>query len=117
MNAQLPTTATAIGLGDQYRYWLGASGRRYLFTAIPVSSVDEYRKAVVVLAHKGRRRETRILWIGEIDRHGKRRGNRLLARPSRPNRAYIHLLAGGPDDRRAVIEDLETGFDVEARSA
>jgi len=107
MNAQMPSTAAALGLGEKFQYWHGASGRRYLFTAIPVDSVDEYRKAVVVLAHKGRRQAQKIVWIGEIDGRGNRHGHKLVRRSGQPNHAYIHLLAGGREERDAVIADLE----------
>ncbi len=110
MNAHRPSTASTLGLGDQFQYWHGASGRRYLFTAIPVDTVEEYRHAVVVLAHKGRRSTRRAIWIGELDGTGRRRGRRLIAGGPRPNLAFIHLLAGGPNERAAVISDLEAGL-------
>lgn len=97
-----PRAATDLGLSDRYRYLVGRSGRRYLFSAVPAEELGAYRAAVVLLdATAGH-----AAWMGEVDRDGMRRGAPLSARALAGRRAWIHLLARSAADRRAVMDDL-----------
>lgn len=104
---EAPHVARMLGLGDRYRYFYGASGRRYLFSSVPAETVEDYPNAVVVLesladaaARSGNP------WIGEIDRDGKRRGAQSFNCKLADARAYVHLLASGASDRKAALDDL-----------
>ena len=50
LSEDAPESARNAGLGYRYRYWRGASGRRYLFTAIPSESLADFRSVIVVHA-------------------------------------------------------------------
>lgn len=102
-----PLAAEALGLGDRYRYFHGRSGRRYLFSAVSIDSLDDYRNAVLVLEPRAAPQgETEVAWIGEIDRYGTRRGKPLSPTRLKRMRAYVHLLASVARDRRDVLDDL-----------
>lgn len=112
--AAAPRAAEALGLDDRYRYFFGRSGRRYLFSAVPVEALEDYRGAVVVLLP---RRSGGAVWIGEVDRYGQRRGAPIASRDLSRRIAYVHLLAGRPDERRAVADDLSRASSIFAVDA
>jgi hypothetical protein len=94
---ELSRVAIAAGLPARYLYWLGRSGKRYLFTCTGGESVRDFDTGIAIAVAGGE-----IVWIGEID---------MLARMperARPRRAevYIHFLAKTPAERRALIDDL-----------
>lgn len=104
----IPEAAKAIGLNERFLYWRGASGKRYLFTAIAIESIDDFREAVVLFVSNARKRAPKVLWIGAVDDGGIEKAARLRRRKrGMPIRqAFIHLLASDADERRAVIDDL-----------
>lgn len=102
-----PLAAEALGLGDRYRYFHGRSGRRYLFSAVSVDALEDYRNAVLVLEPRtAPQGDAATAWIGEIDRYGARRGKPLSPSRLKRMRAYVHLLASVARDRRDVLDDL-----------
>ncbi|MCA1243134.1 hypothetical protein LC092_11850 [Stappia stellulata] len=112
--ADAPRAATELGLTDRYRYLLGRSGKRYLFSTVPVERLGEYPCAIVVLEPTiGRGGRPKKAWIGEIDRDGKRRGARLASRDLSGRMALVHLLAGDAAQRRTVLDDLDGLFEPE----
>ncbi|MXN64864.1 hypothetical protein GR183_08085 [Stappia sp. GBMRC 2046] len=104
---EAPQVARMLGLGDRYRYFYGASGRRYLFSSVPVETIEDYRNAVLVIeTHADATARNGNPWIGEIDRDGKRRGGRSFNSKLADARAYVHLLASGKSGRKAALDDL-----------
>ena len=107
-----PRAAEDLGLGDRYRYLVGASGRRYLFTRVSFDRLEECPGAVVALELPGAADADpdtgaeRIVWLGEIDRDGRRRGPPLPRKARKSLVVRVHLLAGDAAGRRAVLEDL-----------
>lgn len=113
--ADAPRAATELGLTDQYRYLLGRSGKRYLFSTVPADRLGDYPCAIVVMEPgAGRGGRARKAWIGEIDRDGKRRGARLTNRDLSGRMALVHLLAGDAAHRRLVLDDLSGLFEPES---
>src|SRR5258708_4069122 len=45
-----PEPARNAGFGDRFRYWRGASGRRYLFSLVPADALPDFRSVVVMVA-------------------------------------------------------------------
>jgi hypothetical protein len=101
-----PEVPTRSGLGDRFTYVTGASGSRYLFTAINRDELADFASAVVVLA----RREPgglRALSVAELDVAGNPIGIRRWPPASiRDCRVLVHLLAADADARRAIVSDL-----------
>ncbi|MCW2308575.1 hypothetical protein [Rhodobium gokarnense] len=95
--------ADVLGHSDRYQYWVGASGKRYLFTTMPVAIISDFQTAVVLTTHPDDSRETS--WIGTAAE--------FLAESAslgQPKRAYVHLLSPTRAARQAVIDDLHAAL-------
>ena len=94
-----PKPARRAGLDGQFRYWRGASGRRYLFSLIPPESLADFRDVVVIFAEpEGDRLLCRALFAA---------GAEPAARPPLPGEiVLVHLLAATEAGRRRVVADL-----------
>lgn len=104
-----PDSARAMGLGEKFRYWRGASGRRYLFSSLPQDAVDDIVDAVVIMTAESAHGSPRIVWAGEIDGDGVRSG-RLVADPAGQRlRWHAHFLAPDAAARAVVLADLLQG--------
>lgn len=103
----VPAAAQAAGLGARFHYWCGASGRRYLFTAVSPGGLADFHDVVVVIA----RRDGEVLAGLSIALLGSDADpeRRLVAEMLAADRrlcAFIHLLAPTAAHRRSVIDDL-----------
>lgn len=104
----VPKSAAKCGLEADYRYWLGASGTRYLFTVVDADEVGAFDDVVVVLARGdgvGGYAAVDVVNVGaagEADRHAVAKR---VAGDSRLT-AFVHLLAEEPATRREVAADL-----------
>lgn len=101
---EAPRAAEALGLGETYIYLHGASGQRYLFTAVQDEGLCDYPGAVAVVTTAGRRAH-RIVWVGEVDERGFAHGASVGRKPRRIQ-TFVHLLARDAESRRRVIRDL-----------
>lgn len=97
---------TGAGFGDRFRYFRGASGRRYLFTVINRDELADFSSAVVLLA----RREPmglRALSAVTLDDAGNPVGcDSWPPRVGADCRVLVHLLAEGETARCAAAADL-----------
>ncbi len=102
----VPASAGTAGLGHRFHYWHGASGRRYLFTAVSGAELGDFRDAIVVLATKGPSGSLSGETVMLLGAEGGERA--AIARRLADSRvvAFIHLLAPTEDGRRAVLGDL-----------
>lgn len=98
--SSLPTisqAALAAGVPARYLYWVGRSGRRYLFTQMDSAAAAELESGVAIVV-----RSDEIVWIGEVAN--------LAPLPNdmsgRHAEVYVHLLAETLAERRGVIWDL-----------
>lgn len=96
--------------GSVFRYWRGASGRRYLHTVHAIGDWPGYCEAnlIFVRCRPGGRRH--VLWVGQIDGHGApAAAQSLFARMAEAgaSEVHVHLLAGCAKTRRAVERDLK----------
>jgi len=94
--------AAQAGLGDRFRYWSGASGRRYLFTRIDAlqgeaGEEDAYPGAVALVEAQGR-----VLSVGPFAEVAA-----ACARLGAEAKLFVHLLARRAEDRLAVIADID----------
>ncbi|MCC2111021.1 MAG: hypothetical protein KDJ16_03195 [Hyphomicrobiales bacterium] len=107
-----PEFADRCGLCDRYRYWLGASGRRHLFTAVDARELPDFSQAVVVLA----RRDVAGLYVGVDvvcpgdpgEPTSAEVASRSIADPTLA--VFVHLLTGNSSARQRMVRDL-----IEAR--
>jgi hypothetical protein len=90
--------ALAAGVPARYRYWLGRSGRRYLFTCTDVSDLAHFELGVAIAVMAGQ-----ITWTGDIATLAAMPASA----PARNAAIYVHLLAATPEERQAVVEDLK----------
>ena len=104
----LSRVAQAAGLPARYLYWAGRSGMRYLFTCTGSAGIADFDSGVAIAVS-----DEKIVWAGEVATLAR------MPADSQPRRAaiYLHLLASGPDERRAVIEDLRPAARVPLRLA
>ncbi len=104
-SGRVAKSAQDIGLGDQFRYWRGASGRRYLFSLIRNPDLCDLQNGVVLEATmKGS--EPVPVWLGEVDAEGTKRGFSIGQASSTKRRVFAHFLAGDDNARSAVMRDL-----------
>jgi hypothetical protein len=89
--------ALAAGVPPRFRYWSGHSGRRFLFTATTPDLLADFDEAVAIAVDGDR-----IVWIGEAS--ALRLASASLIRGAQ---VYVHLLAATPEERRALVTDLQ----------
>jgi hypothetical protein len=96
---EAPEPARRAGLARQFRYWRGASGRRYLFSAIGEDRLADFRDAVVIFAEAdGERLVGRSVFAI---------GAEPAAPPARPGEVVlVHLLAPTAAGRERIVADL-----------
>jgi hypothetical protein len=108
LSDQPPEVPQRVGLGDRFHYFRGASGRRYLFSAIPADELADFRSAVVLLARRARGGRLSAHWIAILDRFGRpvaeRRG---LPTVGADTIVLVHCLAESDADRRDLVADLD----------
>jgi hypothetical protein len=88
--------ALDAGLPARFLYWQGRSRQRYLFTRTSLETLSAFEDAVVIVTRDGT-----VIWAGEAGSVPQ------LGEPGSGLLAYVHLLASGAAERRAVIEDLQ----------
>ncbi len=103
-----PEFAERCGLGDRYRYWLGTSGRRHLFTAVDASALPDFNQAVIVLARRDGNGGYRGVDVGCPGDAGEETAAQILRRLAgdRELAIFVHLLAGNAAARRRLVRDL-----------
>ncbi|MEZ5840386.1 MAG: hypothetical protein R3D02_08135 [Hyphomicrobiales bacterium] len=104
-----PSAVEAAGLGEKFRYLKGASGRRYLFSAVDVRDLPNFRDVVVVLSEKGSAGSRQVIWVGALDgepNDAERARRAFESWMRRAADAHIHLLASSHEERRRVIDDI-----------
>jgi len=105
---QIPRAALAAGLPARFLYWVGRSGRRYLFSCTGLDGAADFESGVAI-AVSGRE----IVWIGEVAELS------MLSKdaPARRAAIHLHLLAATLAERRDVIDDLRPEERAELRLA
>lgn len=103
-----PRATKECGLADRFRYFVGASGRRYLFTAVTPEEIGDFAAGIMLIAHRGLKGGFAASLVtpfggpGESQLSACRR-----ALPVSPGATvYVHLLADTSASRCAVTADL-----------
>lgn len=102
---RVPTIAQSLGLGENFRFWRGASGRRYLFSLVRDSDVDDLQNVILIEAGMSGLEPVPV-WLGEVDQDGERHGEAVGAANGPRRRRYVHFLEGSAADRHAALGDL-----------
>lgn len=89
--------ALAAGIPARYLYWIGRSGKRYLFTRMDQAAAAGLESGVAIAVSGGC-----IVWIGEIAELATLPGSA----PPEAASVYVHLLASTLAERRGAIWDL-----------
>jgi hypothetical protein len=97
-----PEPALDAGYGDRFRYWRGASGRRYLFSLVPADALADFSSVVVMVAE--RRADGRLIGRALVD--VGEAGYRYPVRFTPSETPFVHFMALSRDARRRLIEDL-----------
>jgi hypothetical protein len=95
-------------LGARFRYWRGASGRRYVFSVYDRQTCPAYEHAVLIIWALGQDRARRVIFIGDTGAFP----DIVFANAEKGSGAergiefHIHLLATSRAERVAVMADL-----------
>jgi len=105
-----PATISATGeIGQNYHYWRGATGRRYLHTVFPLLDCPEIPKANYIIVACSGNGARQALEIGQtFDRAGSLNLAHLRQRAAQlgASEIHIHVLAETPSGRNSVEADL-----------
>jgi hypothetical protein len=100
-------------LARRFRYWRGASGRRYLFSVYNPASCPAYEDVVLIVAavaESGERRILSIIDTGALPELAVARAREIATSPDMRVEHHVHLLAGSRAERAATIDDLRPGL-------
>jgi len=105
-----PATISATGeIGQNYHYWRGATGRRYLHTVFPLLDCPEIPKANYIIVARDGKDARQALEIGQtFDHAGSLNLAHLRQRAAQlgASEIHIHVLAETPSGRNSVEADL-----------
>jgi len=105
-----PATISATGeVGQNYHYWRGATGQRYLHTVFPLLDCPEMPKANYIIVARGKKGARQALEIGQtFDHAGSLNLAHLRQRAAQLGgcEIHIHVLAESPSSRISVEADL-----------
>jgi hypothetical protein len=101
----VPQVLDGYPFAADFRYWIGASGRKYLTRGFPLDMAADFPGAPVVLAAVGPDGQREAVWIG-IAVGARFEAALETARAAGATEAHIHLLATGALERVKVLRDL-----------
>ncbi|MCL4765207.1 MAG: hypothetical protein KJZ80_03125 [Hyphomicrobiaceae bacterium] len=109
--AQVDEAGLAEPSAEQFQFWAGASGERYVHSVFSLIGCPELPKAVYVLSRCDKRGRQTVLRVGRTEHEApslnlaeiRHRGAQLGA-----NQVHVHFLAGSERKRRRVELDLRT---------
>jgi len=96
-------------LADRFRSWVGASGRRYIFSVFDPADCPAYCGAVLIAAlveANGERRAIHCVDTGEFPEPALSNVMRACSAAKQRFEFHLHLLAKTASERRSVLEDL-----------
>jgi hypothetical protein len=109
LSDQPPEVPRRAGFGDRFHYFRGFSGRRYLFSAVSVDDLADFRSAVVILAERAPHGRLSAHWIACLDRFGRPTvSDRRWPPPISDAVVLVHLLSASDADRGELIADLSS---------
>jgi hypothetical protein len=103
-----PALPQKAGLGGRFHYFRGRSGRRYLFSVVPVEALGDFRDVVAILAAPAGDQRLAASAIVTLDACGRASAGDGPWPPTLPHGTVclVHLLATGERERAALVADL-----------
>ena len=104
--------ANWISTSERFRFWSGASGKRYVHSIYNLLECPELPQANFVLVRRDADGRRTVMAIGRLTNASmtlnlaelRQRGAQLGA-----NEVHVHLLAAGPEQAKMIEFDLRTG--------
>jgi len=96
-------------LAERFRSWVGASGRRYIFSVFDPADCPAYCGAVLIAARveaNGARRAIHFADTGDFPEPTLANVMRACSAVTEPFEFHLHLLANAASERRSILEDL-----------
>lgn len=99
---------------SRFRYWVGASGRRYLHSAFSLRECPQVTEATYILCRvdpvTGERTVARTGRLENSEPSENLAALRHLGACIGASEVHLHLLAGTDSERRKALEDIEQGL-------
>ncbi|WP_319532501.1 hypothetical protein [uncultured Cohaesibacter sp.] len=96
---------TLDSLTNRFCYWQSSAGTRYIFSQISADDLATFKDCVLLLATEKDGQPT-VQWIGDIADLSPRALQNADLEDLSTLGIYVHLLAGGDEQRQKVIADL-----------
>lgn len=104
-----PRAAAGDALSDEFAFWTGASGERYVHSVYALTWCPELPDGNYLLVHRGEDGTRRVLNVGRMSRHSpslnlaelRQKGADLGA-----NEVHVHLLARDAKQAKLIAFDL-----------
>ena len=100
LSGETPRPARQAGLQHRFRYWRGASGKRYLFSVVPAEALADFRAVVVMQAEPMADGRLICRSVCAVESNAD-----MVALP-RGMVALVHFLAPTELERRRIVNDL-----------
>ncbi|TLP46814.1 MULTISPECIES: hypothetical protein [Cohaesibacter] len=92
-------------LNSRFCYWQGSGEARYVFSQIALDDIASFSDCVLILASE-ESSHPQIQWIGAIEDLTPKVLSNMSDTALMHLSAYVHLLAGGEEERARVVSDL-----------
>nr|WP_321443073.1 hypothetical protein [uncultured Cohaesibacter sp.] len=92
-------------LNNRFCYWQGSGEGRYVFSQIAIDDISSFSECVLILASE-EGPHPQIQWIGMIEDLTPMALSDMSDSALMHLSAYVHLLAGGEEERARVVGDL-----------
>jgi len=99
-----PRVSEELGAGSQFKYWLGTSGQKYLFSLISSAEIHDYAEKLGLIVNS---KNDAVVWLGFI---GKQDSKNPMPALKASHVAYVHLLPTDNEERDQAHNDLRTGI-------
>ncbi|ESR26405.1 hypothetical protein [Lutibaculum baratangense] len=110
-SCDLPLALAGTPLAGQFRYWSGASGKRYLHKILPIELAPDFRHCALLLVSVRGDGEAEVVWAGAA---GAGAAQAIAAaRAAGASEAHVHLLTETPEDAKAVANDIRSAIEGE----
>ena len=108
-----PASMADLEIGHEFHYWRGASGRRYLHSAYPLTECPEIPAANYVLVRRNDDGRRQALFAGRTRSEAGSLNLAFIRQTAArlgANEVHIHVMTDNLQERQAVERDLRLGL-------